>query len=194
VEPSIPRPASGRRWANQCKLVANVATRGLGLQAATIDFGGWDTHETQGNGDQATNNNQYAARVEALSQALTALFTDLTARGLGGRLCVVVQSEFGRRVRENDNRGTDHGTGNPMFVLGGRVIGGLYGTFPGLAPGDLFDGNDVATTTDFRRVLSEIVERQLGNTDLATVFPGYSYPGALGFLPGDPIFVDGFNL
>ena len=68
-------------------------------------------------------------------------------------MVVCVQSEFGRRVRENDNRGTDHGSGNPMLVLGGRVRGGaLYGTFGGLGDGQLFQNEDVATTTDTRRV------------------------------------------
>jgi len=105
-----------------------------------------------------------------------------------------VQSEFGRRVRENDNHGTDHGSGNPMLVLGGRVVGGnLYGTFGGLQDGQLFQNEDVATTTDTRRVLSEVVTRHLGNDDLASVFPDYAYPGPLGVLPGDPIFANGFD-
>jgi len=181
--------------ANQAKIIANIAKRDVGLQVATLDFGGWDTHENQGAGDQANiNNNQYAARVDGLSQVLTALYNDLAGSGIAERMVVVVQSEFGRRVRENDNRGTDHGSGNPMLVLGGRVVGGnLYGTFGGLQDGQLFQNEDVATTTDTRRVLSEVVTRHLGNDDLASVFPGYSYPGPLGVLPGDSIFANGFD-
>lgn len=181
--------------ANQAKLIANIAKRELGLQVATLDYGGWDTHENQGAGDQANlNNNQYAARVDGLSQVLSALYADLAGGQMAGRMVVVVQSEFGRRVRENDNRGTDHGSGNPMLVLGGRVQGGrLFGTFGGLQDGQLFQNEDVATTTDSRRALSEIVVDHLGNGDLASVFPGYDYPGPLGLMPGDPIFANGFD-
>lgn len=181
--------------ASQAKLIANVAKRDLGLQVATLDYGGWDTHENQGAGEQANlNNNQYAARVDGLSQVLSALYADLAGSHMAERMVVVVQSEFGRRVRENDNRGTDHGSGNPMLVLGGRVQGGrLFGMFGGLGDGQLFQNEDVATTTDSRRALSEIVVDHLGNPDLASVFPGYAYPGPLGLMPGDPIFANGFD-
>jgi uncharacterized protein (DUF1501 family) len=192
---NYPTTGVGTTLANQAKLIANIAKRDVGLQVATLDYGGWDTHENQGAGDQANlNGNQYAARVDGLSQVLTALYNDLAGSGIAERMVVVVQSEFGRRVRENDNRGTDHGSGNPMLVLGGRVVGGhLYGTFGGLQDGQLFQNEDVATTTDTRRVLSEVVTRHLGNDDLASVFPGYSYPGPLGVMPGDPIFANGFD-
>jgi uncharacterized protein (DUF1501 family) len=192
-----PTQGPGATLANQAKLIANIAKHDVGLQVATLDYGGWDTHENQGAGDQGTNNNQYASRVDGLSQVLTALYNDLEGSGIAERMVVCVQSEFGRRVRENDNRGTDHGSGNPMLVLGGSVQGGhLYGTFGGLADGELFQNEDVATTTDTRRVLSEVVTAHLGNRDLASVFPGYSYPGPLGVLPappGDPIFANGFD-
>jgi uncharacterized protein (DUF1501 family) len=192
---NYPTTGVGTTLANQAKLIANIAKRDVGLQVATLDYGGWDTHENQGAGDQPNlNANQYAARVDGLSQVLTALYNDLAGSGIAERMVVVVQSEFGRRVRENDNRGTDHGSGNPMLVLGGRVVGGhLYGTFGGLQDGQLFQNEDVATTTDTRRVLSEVVTRHLGNDDLASVFPGYSYPGPLGVMPGDPIFANGFD-
>lgn len=196
--PGANYPTSGvaSSLASQARLIANIAKRGLGLQVATLDYGGWDTHENQGAGTQPNiNANQYAARVDGLSQVLTALYNDLAGSGMADRMVVAVQSEFGRRVRENDNRGTDHGSGNPMLVLGGRVQGGrLFGTFGGLQDGDLFQNEDVATTTDTRRVLSEIVQRHLGNDDIATVFPGYDYSvGPLGVMPGDPIFANGFD-
>lgn len=180
---------------NQAKLIANIAKRGLGLQVATLDYGGWDTHENQGDGNQGDlNQNQYANRVAGLSATLHALYTDLAAAGLANRLVVVVHSEFGRRVRENANRGTDHGSGNPMLVLGGRVRGGqLFGSFGGLGVGQLYQNEDVATTTDFRRVLAEVTDAHLGNQNLGDVFPGYAYPGALGVLPGDPLFANGFE-
>jgi len=80
-----------------------------------------------------------------------------------------VMSEFGRRLKENANPGTDHGHGNAMFVLGGHVNGGqVYGNWPGLANNQLYDHADLAVTTDYRRVLSEIVTKRLGNPDLAS--------------------------
>ena len=124
---------------------------------------------------------------------MNALYTDLAVSGLGDRMVVVVQSEFGRRLRENANRGTDHGSANPILLLGDRVRGGLYGTFGGLNPGQLYQNEDLATTTDFRRVLSEVVMSHLGNSDLASVFPGYNYGGGLGLLPTDSLFASGFD-
>ena len=179
----------------QARLIANIAKRDLGLQVATLNYGGWDTHQNQGDGNQATlAQNGFGNRLQGLSQTLHALYTDLAAAGLANRMVVVVHSEFGRRVRENANRGTDHGSGNPMLVLGGRVRGGqLFGTFGGLNDGDLYQNEDVATTTDFRRVLWEITSGHLGATDSSLVFPGYGYPGPMGLLPGDPIFANGFE-
>jgi uncharacterized protein (DUF1501 family) len=83
-------------------------------------------------------------------------------------------SEFGRTARENGNRGTDHGHANVMFVLGGPVKGGkVYGRWPGLEPEQLYEGRDLALTTDFRQVLGEAVYRHLGNHELLKVFPGF---------------------
>ena len=83
-------------------------------------------------------------------------------------------SEFGRTARENGNRGTDHGHANVMFVLGGPVKGGkVYGPWPGLDQSQLYEGRDLALTTDFRRVLGETVSRHLGNKNLDGVFPGF---------------------
>jgi uncharacterized protein (DUF1501 family) len=83
-------------------------------------------------------------------------------------------SGFGRTARENGNRGTDHGHANVMFVMGGPVQGGkVYGRWPGLDQSQLYDGRDLAVTTDFRRVLGEAVYRHLGNKGLNEVFPGF---------------------
>jgi uncharacterized protein (DUF1501 family) len=83
-------------------------------------------------------------------------------------------SEFGHTARENGNRGTDHGHANVMFVLGGSVRGGkVYGRWPGMNEGQLYEGRDLAVTTDFRRVLGEAVARHLGNRQLDAVFPGF---------------------
>ena len=91
-------------------------------------------------------------------------------------------SEFGRTARENGTRGTDHGHGNVMFVLGGPVRGGkVYGRWPGLGAGELYEDRDLALTTDFRTVLGEAVAEHLGNRNLRAVFPGFD-AGAAGFL------------
>src|SRR2546430_432607 len=87
---------------------------------------------------------------------------------------VVTMSEFGRTARENGNRGTDHGHANVMFVMGGPVRGGkVYGRWPGLDQSQLYEGRDLAITTDFRRVLGEAVFTHLGNKSLDQVFPGF---------------------
>jgi uncharacterized protein (DUF1501 family) len=106
------------------------------------------------------------------SQSIAAFWIDLG--DLGEDTVLVTMSEFGRAARENGNRGTDHGHANVMFVLGGSVKGGkVYGRWPGLDQSQLYEGRDLAVTTDFRLVLSEIMSRYLGNKDLMTVFPGF---------------------
>jgi len=105
------------------------------------------------------------------------------------RVTVVVMSEFGRRLKENGNRGTDHGHGNVMLVLGGGVNGGLYGNWPGLdkAQRQLFQDEDLAITTDYRQVLSEILIRRMGNPNISTIFPGYSGYVPLGVVQGEDL-------
>jgi uncharacterized protein (DUF1501 family) len=103
---------------------------------------------------------------------MAAFWTDLG--DLRNDTVVVTMSEFGRTARENGNRGTDHGHANVMFVMGGPVRGGkVYGRWPGLAPEQLNDGRDLALTTDFRRVVGEVVYRHMGNRNLNQVFPGF---------------------
>jgi len=92
-----------------------------------------------------------------------------------GDVVFVSMSEFGRTAHENGNRGTDHGHANCMFVMGGDVKGGkVYTRWPGMGEGQLHDGRDLAVTTDYRSVLSEIMTKHLGNSHLATVFPGFA--------------------
>ena len=105
-----------------------------------------------------------------LAQGLHAFYNDLPDHQ--GKLTVAVMSEFGRRLGVNQSNGTDHGHGNMMMVLGGQVNGGkVYGRWPGLADEQLDHQQDLAITTDFRTVLSEIVVRRLGNVKLGAVFP-----------------------
>ena len=100
-----------------------------------------------------------------------------------GDVVLVTMSEFGRRVRENGNRGTDHGHGNAMMIVGGPVKGGkVYGKWPGMKEDQLWQRQDLAITTDFRDVFGEVVTGHLGARDISQIFPGYSYKGNLGFL------------
>jgi uncharacterized protein (DUF1501 family) len=107
-------------------------------------------------------------------------------RDLGDRMqdvVVLTMSEFGRAVAENGNRGTDHGHGNAMMIVGGPVRGGkVYGRWPGLSREQRYDGRDLAVTTDFRAVFAEVVHGHLGLADTRPVFPGFTAQSTLGFL------------
>lgn len=186
------------------QVIAQMAKLDLGLRVATVDLGGWDTHNGQGDGSGG----QFAGLVGTLAGGLAALYTDLDGSGSANytqRLTVVVQSEFGRRLVQNNDRGTDHGHGNVMLVLSGNANGGVHGQWPGLGPGQLFDNADLAVTTDFRRVFSEILIRRMGNNHLGFVFPGYTGYSPLGVVSGadiapdytaggDGLFADGFEI
>ncbi len=148
------------------KQVAEVARAGVGLEVATVDAGGWDTHEGMGN----PSSGYMADLVGRLGKAIGAF-----ARDLGPLLAtttIVTMSEFGRRVGQNDSSGVDHGHGSAMLVLGGGIRGGrVYGRWPGLAH---LDNGDLAVTTDYRDVLGELVHRRLGGpAGSSTVFPDH---------------------
>lgn len=179
------------------QVLAQMIKLDLGLNVATVDFGGWDTHEDQGQGSGG----YFSEMVDELARALNAFYTDLNGAGANdymSRLTMVVQSEFGRELYENGDDGTEHGYGNRMLVLGGNVVGGFHGNWPGLAPGQLTDGTDLAVTTDYRQVLSEILTERMGNTQLDTIFPGYTGYTPLGVVNGtapplNSVFSDGFE-
>ena len=173
-DPARYQPASGAeyprgRYGDSLKQVA---------QLLKADVGGWDHHAAEG-GVQG----QLAARLREFGQALAAFRLDLGDRMQD--VVVVTMTEFGRTVRENGNRGTDHGHASFAFVLGGDVRGGrVHGRWPGLAPERLYEGRDLAITTDFRDLLGEVLVRHLGTRDLARVFPGYAagasrFPGVM---------------
>jgi uncharacterized protein (DUF1501 family) len=149
------------------KQIAQLIKANVGIEVAFADVGGWDTHVNQGAGQ-----GQLAGRLDDFSRSIAALVTDL-----GDRMAdtvVLTMSEFGRAVGENGNRGTDHGHGNAMMVLGGGVRGGrVHGKWPGLSREHRFEGRDLAVTTDFRDVFGEIVVRHLGVADARPIFPGY---------------------
>jgi uncharacterized protein (DUF1501 family) len=159
------------------QLAAQLIRENLGIACATIDIGGWDTHN-----DQNVFGNNFGNNVRDLNDALTAFYRDLEGSGLINDVAIVVQSEFGRQVKENASYGTDHGLGNPMLVLGAGVKGGqIYGQSLGIDPRDR-EGDSLIPQTDFRQVLGEAAAGLLGHQDPEQIFqdPDFSYQ-PLGF-------------
>ena len=155
------------QFGNSLRQIAQLIKADVGLEVAFTDMGAWDTHANQGN-----SRGQLANLLQQFSSGIAALYQDLGQRM--DDVVILTMSEFGRTVRENGNRGTDHGHANAMFVLGNAVRGGkVYGRWPGLNNDQLFEGRDLALTTDFRDVFGEIAISHLGASDLKSVFPGY---------------------
>jgi uncharacterized protein (DUF1501 family) len=176
--PAAPYPAG--ELGDRLKTLAALLKQGLNLRVATIDLGGWDTHEWQGENGEG----QFADLLRQLGGALAAFYKDMNAANLTQKLTIVVMSEFGRRLAENASRGTDHGHGGTMLVLGGKVNGGqLYGRWPGLDASQLYDRADLAVTTDYRTVLAEILKVQF-RTENPTIFPGFRLAQPLGLIRG----------
>ena len=158
-------------FANRLKDLAILIKSGIGVETASVDIGGWDTHDAQ------------AAALTQLSQnyanSLAAFYYDLGERM--ANISIITITEFGRRLRENGSGGTDHGTGNVAFVMGGGVNGGqVYTDWPGLSQGDLVGPGDLAPTTDYRTVISECLDKRLYFNDHQTTFPGFEVPEYLG--------------
>lgn len=159
--------------------IAAVANGGRGLEVACLDFADWDMHRDLG--PASASGEWFPRYARALAGGLAAFRQQLGQQWR--RTTVVTISEFGRRVQENSSMGVDHGHGNVMMVLGGGVKGGrVYGSMPSLAPSNLVLG-DVPVTTDYRQVLSEIVDKRLGNGgNLARIFPGFTPGPSLGIV------------
>jgi len=172
ADPAKYKPAPGAdyprgRFGDSLRQLAQLIKANLGVQVAFADIGGWDHHVNEG-----STQGQIANVLGEFSQSLSAFWIDLG--DLADDTVVITMSEFGRTARENGNRGTDHGHANVMFVMGGPVKGGkVYGQWPGLDQSELYEGRDLALTTDFRRVVGEAIARHLGNDNLAQVFPGF---------------------
>jgi uncharacterized protein (DUF1501 family) len=158
-----PRGAYGERL----KQLAQLIKSDIGLEIAFADLGGWDTHVAEGAAQ-----GQLANRLAEFSQGLAALYADL--KDHAEEVVILTMTEFGRTAKENGNRGTDHGHASVMFVLGGKVKGGqVYGKWPGLKTEQLYEGRDLALTTDFREVFGEVAKVHLGATNIQTIFPGF---------------------
>lgn len=159
--------------------IAQLIKAGVGLEVAFAETNGWDTHINQGG-----SRGQLANLLRDFSSSIAAFATDLGSRM--DDVVVLTMSEFGRTARENGSRGTDHGHGNAMLVLGNSVKGGkVYGEWKGLKSDQLNEGRDLAVTTDFRDVFAEVASKHLSARDLNALFPKYavsksSFRGFLG--------------
>ena len=148
--------------------IAQLIKSNVGLEIAFADVGGWDTHVNQG-----SSTGQLAQRLDDFSRSIAALVADLGDRM--DDVVIMTMSEFGRMARENGNRGTDHGHAGALFVIGGHVKGGkVHGKWPGLEQEQLYEGRDLALTTDFRSVFAEVVSDHLGARALDRIFPGFA--------------------
>lgn len=148
--PAVEYPDSS--FGSGLSVLAEAIVGGLGMRVGHITLGGFDTHNNQ--------LAEHTALMETLDAGLTAFYQDLAAHGKADDVLVLTWSEFGRRVQQNANGGTDHGAGSVLFALGNGVQQGLYGDAPDL--GALVDNGNVPYTTDFRRVYATVIERWLG--------------------------------
>ncbi len=154
--------------------VARLIKANLGLRVATIDYGNWDMHVGLGKSDTGWMHNQLLEMSTALAAFAKELGDDLN------KVTVITLSEFGRRTEENGSQGLDHGHGNAVLVLGGGVKKGVHGMWPGLAPDKLVDG-DLAGTTDYRSIVSEVLKGRHGVDSTTDIFPGFK-PKAVGLV------------
>jgi uncharacterized protein (DUF1501 family) len=167
---SYPRGAFG----DSLQQLAQLIKADVGLRLGFAESGGWDTHVNQGGGS-----GQLANLLREFGQGIAAFLTDLGPQR--DEVLLVTMSEFGRTVRENGSRGTDHGHGNAMLLFGNAVNGGrVHGRWPGLSAAQLHEGRDLAVSTDFRSVLSEVASRHL-QARAAAAFPDFS-PAPVGVL------------
>ncbi len=164
-------PNSG--YGQALKQIAQLIKANMGLEVAFAESGNWDHHANEGP--------QIANRLDDFASGIAAFAQDL-GDGMAD-VMVLTMSEFGRTVSENGARGTDHGHGNAMLLLGGDVKGGkVYGKWPGLEREQRYEGRDLAITTDFRDVFSEVLGGHLGAKDISSVFPNYTAKSKLGLI------------
>jgi len=142
----------GSQLGSSLKLVAKLIGGGLPTRVFYVSQGGYDTH---------TNQVPTQARLlKDLGDSVKSFTDDMKAQGNMQRVLVMTFSEFGRRVSDNANGGTDHGAAAPMFVIGDKLKAGLLGQYPSLAPADLYQG-DVKYNVDFRCVYAAVLENWL---------------------------------
>ncbi len=169
------KPSGGARYGEDefgysLRSAAALIKADVGVEAVAIDLGGWDTHDTQGTLD---GHMDYLMMI--LGSSLAAFHRDLKSSGVNN-VVTVAMSEFGRNVFENASQGTDHGYGGVMMAMGEGIHGGRVLTkWPGLKKNQLFEDQDLDITIDYRDVLTEILERRMGNSNYRTVFNDPSF-------------------
>ncbi|MEP6730964.1 MAG: DUF1501 domain-containing protein [bacterium] len=170
------RPANGAVYpatffGNALKSVATLIKADIGIEAAQVDISGWDLHAEEG----PLAGEMFQVMTD-FSNSLAAFYADVIDTVKGPGVTAVAFSEFGRNVRENGSRGTDHGRGTALFAVGKRIAGGrvLVNNWPGLATANLDSGQDLKVTIDYRDILAEIVQKRLQNDDLDFIFPGWT--------------------
>jgi uncharacterized protein (DUF1501 family) len=170
---NYPKGDYGEELSNNLQALAQMIKMDVGVQVATVDFGGWDTHENQAY--------HFPRLVEALTKSVGAFYNDLS--NYHNRMNILIMSEFGRRLKSNKSNGTDHGYGGTMFAIGNNVKGGkIYGKWNGLMTEQLDNRVDLAVTTDYRTVLSEFVVKRLNINKVDAVFPNFKQESLLDFL------------
>jgi uncharacterized protein (DUF1501 family) len=163
--PKVPYPAT--TLANKLKLAAQLIDGGIGARIFYVSIDGFDTHAGQGGATGA-----HANLLQQVSDGISAFYRDLAGRGHKERLCVMTFSEFGRRAHENGSKGTDHGSGAPMFLVGGAVKSGIVGEHPSLTK---LEAGNLIHSTDFRTVYAAVLDKWLG-IDVKTVLDGKYKP------------------
>ncbi|MCJ8280881.1 MAG: DUF1501 domain-containing protein, partial [Rivularia sp. ALOHA_DT_140] len=157
-------------FSRDAQRLARLMVRDSRIELAFLALGGWDTHINQGN-----TKGQLSQRLQRLGDGLATLQKELGE--VYKNTNIIVLSEFGRTVKENGNGGTDHGHGNVMWLLGGNIHGGqIYGEFPGLSSNQLYQGRDLAITTDFRDVIATVLQSHmnLDKAKISQIFPNHN--------------------
>ena len=170
------KPANGAvypntSFGNALKSVAAIIKADVGIEAAQVDIGGWDTHSAE----DPIAGSMYRT-MQDFSNSLAAFYADVIATAPTTGVTAVAFSEFGRNARENGSNGTDHGRGTALFAIGKNIAGGrvMVNNWPGLAKPNLDSGQDLVVTIDYRDILAEIVQNRLGNANLGVVFPSWT--------------------
>jgi uncharacterized protein (DUF1501 family) len=167
---TYPDNAYGRQLAQTAQLIKS----GTGLELATVNLGGWDTHQNQGGAEGGMAN-----RLANFSNGIAAFYRDMGTQQMSN-VMILTMTEFGRTSQENGSEGTDHGHASSWFALGGGLTSGVYGDWPGLAEADRERGRYLAQGTDYRDIFSEIMQRHLGNSS-GSIIPSHTAT-ALNFL------------
>lgn len=179
--PTVSYPNNG--LGSALKAVAGAMSKGIGTKIFWVQTGGYDTHSAQ---QVNQSNGAYMGLMATLNDGLLAFYNDLSNQGLLGQTLILQFSEFGRRVAENGSGGTDHGAASTLFVIGGGVRGGIYGTAPSLNPDAANptlenSGGDVRFENDFRSVYAPVIDNWLGASSVSLLGGNYR-KSSLGFV------------